>query len=329
MRHVALSGLALAALGVALSCRQPTQMKVGVTLDFDCSELAGNKVSLRTGSSFPGAGPAQTQSKACKDRRVGTAVLQPSGIGDRVAIEVVAALSPATLDNDGLCPEGAAGCIHARRLLAFVDGSLDVPIQLQKGCAGRTCGYDQTCVAAACVDASTLSGAVDAGADAAVVDAGTDGPTATNLLKDASFDLGCVGWSNYYSILADETEARSAPASCRVCQESASYFYVAQTIVRDLKAGQRFLAKAWVRSASGKTAPAKVGFVIEGTDAGDVVVEYAKGPTQPVSATWTEVQAVLDVTTSSATQMHVRIGPEFASPAECFIVDDASVVQLQ
>ena len=78
-----------------------------------------------------------------------------------------------------------------------------------------------------------------------------------------------------------------------------------------------------------KAAPATAGFVIEGTDARDVVVEYVKGPSQPVTATWTEVQAVLQLKTDAAVELHVRVGSEYATGDTCFIFDDASLTQLE
>lgn len=155
MRSLVVFGFPLVLGAAWVACHEPTELKVRVTTDFECSALANNAVSVRVGGSFPTQGPAATLSRACAARYAGTVVVAPSDRGDRVAVEVMAAISPATLDNDGQCAEGTPGCIHARRLLGYLDGTaLDVKIELQASCAGRVCDPSDTCVDSRCVPAA-------------------------------------------------------------------------------------------------------------------------------------------------------------------------------
>lgn len=189
MRSLVFVGTGLVLTLAYAACREPTELKVRVTTDFDCGSLSKNAVSVRVGPDFPTKGPAATVSKACAARYAGTVVVAPSGRGDRVAIEVVAALDPATLDNDGQCTEGTPGCIHARRLLGYLDGTaLTVPIELQGSCAGRVCDPSDTCVDARCVPAAIDPAAckvdctlrADGGAP---IDAGADGSLPGNVTQ--------------------------------------------------------------------------------------------------------------------------------------------------
>ncbi len=152
----------LALLGVAailafgwVACHEPTQLSVRVTTDFECSALSKNSVALHVGSALPASGPATSLSRACSNGYAGTLVLRPSGVDGPVGIEVIAAIAPATLDNDGQCVEGAPGCIHARRSIRYLSGTaLTIPIELQASCAGRVCDPTDTCVSSKCVPAA-------------------------------------------------------------------------------------------------------------------------------------------------------------------------------
>ncbi len=172
------------------------------------------------------------------------------------------------------------------------------------------------------VETGTDSGSVDSGAE--VSDA-----AGANLLDDGTFDLGCARWQDYSSVLTDEASGHSASKACQVCRLSDAYFFVAQSVYGAFAKGQKYQAKAWIRSAAAKPVAGPVGFVLEGTDTKDVVVEYVKGATQPVTSAWTEVQAILEVKTGAAIQLHLRVGASFASGSECFVVDDATLVRIE
>lgn len=163
-------GVAGAAAVVIGACQSPTQIILRVTTDFDCSALAQNKVTVRIGGDTS-SGAVQTESVACKDREVGRLVITPSPNGNRVAIEVMAALTPAALDNDGRCVEGAPGCLHARRALNYIrHDTIDVQIVLESSCVAYTCDPSQTCFHGACVNKDCSDGRTcsvgDAGAPA-------------------------------------------------------------------------------------------------------------------------------------------------------------------
>lgn len=219
--------------------------------------------------------------------------------------------------------------MQRRRVVALFVALSQSPLV---GCRGDTVGSAED-AATDVGDAAADSGAFDSGAgDSAASDSSagdSDSGVGPNLLGDGTFDAGCGVWKDYASVISDESIGHAAPKSCRVCRLSDAYFFVAQSVSGSFKKGQKYQAKAWVRSADGKPIPEPVAFVIEGTDTGDVVVEYVKGAAQPVSSTWTEVQAVLDVKTDAAIRMHVRVGPGYASGSQCFVVDDASFVRIE
>ncbi len=179
------AGLALVPLlcGAAyLGCRDPTEIVVEVTTDFDCALLTG-PVGVRVGATYDPQGPIAAASSACAGGYVGKVVVTP-GKARPITIEVIAAVAPATIDNDGTCAEGAPGCLHARRSLPFLDSTaLTVPILLQQVCAGVPCSGDKTCVDGVCVSAqvdpeqcrSDCSLHADGGVDAGPGDAGDGG----------------------------------------------------------------------------------------------------------------------------------------------------------
>jgi hypothetical protein len=205
--RIALSSIAALAVGATITviaCQEPTEIVVKVRTSFDCAALAGNKVSIRVGTDVS-TGPVQSTSTACKGRSAGSLVLTPSGAGDRVTIDVMAALSPASLDGDGRCVEGTAGCIHARRSLVYLKRTIEVPIELDDACAGKQCDPTFTCFRGGCVPADcAVSGSqcTVGDSDAGATDAGAS-PLAplcgamSDLQAGAPYpmSLGCGGGS--------------------------------------------------------------------------------------------------------------------------------------
>ncbi len=156
------------ALLLAMACREPTEMVVQVTTDFDCAQLSKNEVSFYGGPAVDPTRPVSSTSRACADKRVGSVVVTRSGGGDHVVIEVIAALAPLALDANGRCDEKVAGCIHARRDVAFLSHTpLKIPITLEASCSGHPCDPNETCRAGTCVSSA--------------IDSRTCDPTSCNL----------------------------------------------------------------------------------------------------------------------------------------------------
>ena len=158
---------ALGALaGLAGACREPTEIALAVTTDFPCSALANNTVTARVGPRVVAKGPVTTTSRACSNNNVGTLVITPSSNGDSVTIEVMAAIAPASLDADGNCVEGTAGCIHARRAINYITHHIiDLPVVLEADCAGVNCQPTETCAGRKCVPAECAGNSCRPSAD--------------------------------------------------------------------------------------------------------------------------------------------------------------------
>jgi hypothetical protein len=192
---------AFALLALVAGCRAPTQIVVEVTTDVPCNEAKGTTITvgrfLETDSRDPVAETVQ-----CKDGRVGSLVVVPSGErDDQVEIKVVLAENREvqTCRPPGYGP----GCIVARRGLRFIPSeSLSLPIKMARACSGVLCPQDQTCVRGVCVsskvpdcssrcDEEILLQEPDAGVDAtpSPVDATIrDAPADAPVILDAPVD---------------------------------------------------------------------------------------------------------------------------------------------
>jgi alpha-tubulin suppressor-like RCC1 family protein len=128
------------ALLAATSCRDATQAQVSVRTNVP--HRAGLRVAL-----FTGANPASVSESAepwGADGRVGDLVFVPGEKKDAsLSFRVVMGIGrdPSSCSNTD-----AAGCIVARRSLAFVPRTrLRVPVVLHQACVGVVCPEEQTC----------------------------------------------------------------------------------------------------------------------------------------------------------------------------------------
>ena len=340
VRRIAATATAIAmAASLPLACREPTEMKVRVTTDFDCARLAQNEVSVRLGEAVTGA--ASTVSRTCKDRYVGTVVLTRSDRGDRVTVEVMAALSPAALAQDGTCPEGTSGCIHARRSLSFLDHTpLPVPITLQQSCAGITCNPQETCVDGACVPAAidssqchgdcVLQGRPDAGAGA---DAGADSAGVGGSLAHGDFEDGahCTGWSGDGISLTRDPLAHSGQASCRICAttaQSISFRPNAGPYIVS-HAGETYVLSAWLHAAPDAGAPLGMQAVIAVSDENGELNESLYGSSVTPTDTWQRVSVTFTLQYGGPIFDTYFVGTETWDVGQCFLVDDAEVERVE
>ncbi len=141
------------ALTSAGACRAPTQVTAEVFTDLPCDPAKPPHTLIRIGRLDGNLRlrPATVDTRTCLNQRVGSIVVVPSGSTDEeFAIEVLTSLGDTNACTDGHLD----GCIVARRALHFVEhSSLDLPIDLDSNCLGKSCPFDQTCSNGECVSA--------------------------------------------------------------------------------------------------------------------------------------------------------------------------------
>jgi hypothetical protein len=150
---VALPTAALAAT-VTMSCREATEITIVLSTDVPCSDMPGSTVTVGRLGDIEAKAPT-TSSTFCDAASgdLGSLVIVPSaGDSDEVAVKIVAGhgRDPASC----VAPGYGKGCIVARRAIRFVPHTaLRLAVPLHVACDGIACGFDQTCVAGACVSA--------------------------------------------------------------------------------------------------------------------------------------------------------------------------------
>ena len=190
-------------LGAVYACRAPTEMTIRITTAVPCSTLRGVGIAAaptsadaehRIETRFYAAQTTQCDS----DSVVGTLVLTPGSTS--FSVVVVAGVDS---EVTTCTPPLYAGCIVARRRLAFVDHrSLDVPIVLTRDCLDVPCNSDTSCVhgncksvETTCDDASCTQVGVSPAGDGGGVDSGrmdagggADGEVTDAAVEDAKVD---------------------------------------------------------------------------------------------------------------------------------------------
>ena len=233
MRARLVLGVAVAALCLASSCRDPTEITLLITSN-TCGTLTKTGIAVGTVGSLGGF--SAVQAGCARSGYVGTIVVLSSGsLDDAVGIEVVGGLGK----DPSSCVRGDPQCIVARRSLRYLPHTpLTLPIALEVSCAGVACDDPSTtCVSGACVPSTvdpnacinggcTLDGGVVDAApsdasppDAAVPDASTDaGSTVTVLASSQSSPVGIhvdatdVYWTN--AVTPGGSVMRCAKAGC-------------------------------------------------------------------------------------------------------------------
>jgi hypothetical protein len=139
------------------SCVDPTQITVDITTDIDCKAVSGTQITVGRLGDLDGKRYPTAVTQSCKNGRIGSIVVVPSGgIEETVAIAVVAGVDGT--DVETCRPPYAKGCIAARRSLRFSPhASLRVLVPLSRACDGVACPTTQTCRAGACVGATITS----------------------------------------------------------------------------------------------------------------------------------------------------------------------------
>jgi hypothetical protein len=193
------------ALGLA-DCAEPTQIEIDVRTDA-CGVLKNAGIAVTTPERIDSAKltiftPDRPDNQGCEGKpadRVGTLIIYPSGAKDaEVGIRIVGGISRTAQE----CESGNyAGCVVARRIEKFVEGSTKkVIVILSRACEGKDCGLGKECnQTGACVVNLPDGGTEDAGTlDAQILpdatgDAPTDGPQPD--VVDAGVDacVACTG----------------------------------------------------------------------------------------------------------------------------------------
>jgi hypothetical protein len=173
-----------AAVVLAASCREPTQITVTITTDAKCADIDGVGVSVGVLGNDLENKPASALSLKCDDAtgRIGTLVLVPSGSSnDEVAFRVTAGYGQRV---DDCKPPFGKGCIVARRAIRYIPHTpLFVPVKLSVACNGVPCDPTQTCDNGACVDSRLDPNQCESPSGCDVSDAGTDA-----TMPDGGFD---------------------------------------------------------------------------------------------------------------------------------------------
>jgi hypothetical protein len=153
----------LAGFAVAVSCRDATQVTVRITTRERCSDLSGVAVVVgpeqqETQQRFE-KGFTTAVTRSCDaSGLIGTLVVAPGGAAATIVVAAGVQVGGATAPDPATCADpmvAAKGCIIARRTFAFIDHtSVNLPIELDPLCIGKSCNPASTCFKGACVDAT-------------------------------------------------------------------------------------------------------------------------------------------------------------------------------
>ena len=148
--------LPISLLLTTYACRAPTEMTVRITTEVPCSALRGVGIVVAP-DSFVAEERARAKYFAAETNHcdseaiVGTLVLTPGS--DSLAVIVVAGIDR---PSSACQPPDYAGCVVARRRLAFVEHtSLDVPVVITRDCLDVPCDTQTSCVHGNCKSSET------------------------------------------------------------------------------------------------------------------------------------------------------------------------------
>ena len=148
---VGLAGFA----ALAVACRAPTQVRLEIATDADCSDVTGTAITSGLLVQLEGL-PPTTETTRCdpKTGRIGALVVVPAGKKDeKFAVRVVTGFykEPEQCVRDGY----TGGCIVARRALSFIPHeTIELPIVMEAACVDVPCGATETCRSGECVPAT-------------------------------------------------------------------------------------------------------------------------------------------------------------------------------
>lgn len=188
-----------------VDCAEPTQIEIDVRTDA-CGVLKNAGIAVTTREKIDTEElriftPDRPDNAGCEAKpadRVGTLIIYPSGAKDaEVAIRIVGGI---TRTAQECTPGNYAGCVVARRIERFVEGSTKkVIVILSRACEGKDCGLGKECnQSGACVGTLPDGGTEDGGTldaqilpDAPLDDASSDAPNDGLVEPDAC--VNCSG----------------------------------------------------------------------------------------------------------------------------------------
>jgi hypothetical protein len=194
------------AIGLA-NCAEPTQIEIDVRTDA-CGVIKNAGIAVTTPDRIDTAEltiftPDRPDNQGCESKpadRVGTLIIYPSGSKDaEVGIRIVGGIGRTAQECK---PGNYAGCVVARRIESFVEGTTKkVIVILSRACEGKDCGLGKECNQdGACVVNLPDGGKEDGGTldaqilpDAPIDDGPTDAPVGD--VADAAVDacVACTG----------------------------------------------------------------------------------------------------------------------------------------
>jgi len=199
-----LAFIAVAPTLSAISCREPTQLKLEITSPMSCDELdtaaidvGGDAKTLEDRAlDAPSAvaGCIRTNGRA----EFGHIFLVPGRSSGAV---IVRAATRGTRPEQCTKENGYRGCIVARRRFSYVDhATLTMTVQLDRSCIDVPCNEESTCDKGRCIAAQVLCQGSscdtdpDAGVDAGPRDAGPAdaGPTDATLVDATEVDASPI-----------------------------------------------------------------------------------------------------------------------------------------
>lgn len=209
-------------MGLA-DCAEPTQIEIDVRTDA-CGVLKNAGIAVTTRDKIDTADltaftPNRPDTAGCEEKpadRVGTLIIYPSGAKDaEVAIRIVGGIGRTAQECK---PNDYAGCVVARRIERFVEGSTKkVIVILSRACEGKDCGLGKECnQSGTCVASSEDGGTVDAGTPDAPISDAPVGDAPADAVVDAGFDacVNCTGAGKTCAAGACTINCGSDPALC-------------------------------------------------------------------------------------------------------------------
>ncbi|MEZ4263202.1 MAG: fibrinogen-like YCDxxxxGGGW domain-containing protein [Polyangiaceae bacterium] len=153
--RASLTAAVVASIGLAASCRAPTQIVVELRTDVPCADVRGTSLAVGPLAALEDREPvARTAACDAGSGRIGSLVIVPSG-GPDEAVAIKTVLAFGRDPSECRPPDYGPGCVVARRALRFIPGqTLTVPLLLSASCSGVVCGPTQTCVGGSCTGAA-------------------------------------------------------------------------------------------------------------------------------------------------------------------------------
>ena len=141
------------------------------------------------------------------------------------------------------------------------------------------------------------------------------------------FEDGCGRWHSSSSNLTKDATARSGPSSCRVCFSGAeASFDVALRHEVVLDPGSRYTATIWIRTAPDKPPGGSMLIGLRSEDAALSTIEEGASQGPPLTDTWQEATATLDVSKPGGSRLLLLVASQSVpDPGSCFLIDDAEI----